>query len=388
MRRRDGSHGSALACTGKVMLWGVAGVAVVLLAGSGCPRLDTPGPQAKLLKVNARQLTTTAVTADIKEPITTGTNLVWCATMPLAWNEMVALTGQKVDFLDDLPDPAALATLNEGAITKTVLDEPSDCATAGVVADGILDQITQTMQERFPEAEPNLPAAEVTKPEDFVAYAYLHKNLLFAKPFERLPEPLSFGGQDVLAFGISGQSRVDLDVLQQVSILDYENADDFVIELKTQSETDQVILAKVQPAATLEDTITAVLARMSGGQRETLREKDILKVPMFNFDITRSYDELAGRWFPAPALSTRFFGRPDVPYKIVSAIQAIRFELNEAGVRLESQTTIHGTMTSLPPQPISLVFDRPFLLMMKLTGAERPYFAMWIENAELLGRAE
>ena len=71
--------------------------------GARTPLLDVPAPQAKLLKANARELNSTLITAAIKEPVTAGTNLVWCATLPLAWNEMVGLTGQKVEFLDGLP---------------------------------------------------------------------------------------------------------------------------------------------------------------------------------------------------------------------------------------------------------------------------------------------
>jgi len=364
---------------------------LLLITGTSCPLLqppNEPGPQAKLLKIDAKDLSATLVTADIDEPITPGTNLIWCATLPLAWNEMVSLTGQKVTFLDELPQPPALATLNEGAITRSVLDEPSYFAQAGVVQDGIVDQILAVMAARFPEVTPNLPDAPMN-PTDFIAYAYLLKNLVFPLPFEKLPQPLDFAGEGVLAFGISGKSRVDPAILQQVSVLDCVSNDDFVIELKTDSETDQVILAKVQPGATLKATVSAVLARTTGDERVALREDDILKIPKFNFDITRSYDEWVGRPFAAPLLSTRFFGRADVPYAIVGAIQLIRFELNEAGVRLESQATIHGgAATSIPPTPISLVFDRPFLLLMKLASADQPYFAMWIDNPELLGRAK
>jgi len=30
------------------------------------------------------------------------------------------------------------------------------------------------------------------------------------------------------------------------------------------------------------------------------------------------------------------------------------------------------------------VFDKPFLIVMKKRGAERPFFVMWVANAELL----
>ncbi len=32
----------------------------------------------------------------------------------------------------------------------------------------------------------------------------------------------------------------------------------------------------------------------------------------------------------------------------------------------------------------NFIFDRPFLIVVKKRGAERPFFVMWVDNAELL----
>ena len=34
--------------------------------------------------------------------------------------------------------------------------------------------------------------------------------------------------------------------------------------------------------------------------------------------------------------------------------------------------------------PVEYIFDKPFLVMLKREGREMPYFAMWVENTELL----
>jgi hypothetical protein len=338
------------------------------------------GRQAKLLTVDAKDLNSTLVTASLREPITAGTNLVWCGTFQLAWNGLMDMVGRDIQFEDMAEQLPAVQALNERLITGDDLDEASYVAMAGFVGDGIVPQIQQAMAAKFPDVTPNLPVQQDDDPRTIVAYAYLFKNLLFAKPFERLTEPLLFDGQEILCFGLSGHSSPDTDLLRQVSILDYLSDDDFVIELKTQSDADQVILAKVQPQATLEETIDQVLTRAAGGQTANLGGDDVLKVPMMNYDLQRSYDEFANHIFLAAN------GVAD-SYFIRDALQTIRFELNEAGVRLKSAAVIIGVPSSLPPTPKHLVFDKPFLLLMKLRAADQPYFAMWIDNPELLGKA-
>jgi hypothetical protein len=356
-------------------------IPLIILAGlGGCLRWNT-GRQARLISVDAQDLSSTLVTADLQEPIVEGTSVIWCGTIQLAWNELLDAVGQDIVFLDMAEQPAVLTSLNQRLITTDDLDEASYVAMAGMLRDGIVDQIQQTMAQKFPDVTPNLPVPEGADPRSIVAYSYLFKNLLFPQPFERLNDPIVFDGQHILCFGLSGDSVPSAELLNQVSILDYQSDDDFVIELKTRNEADQVIMAKVQPQATLKDTIEGVLARSAQDSGEHLNGDDVLKVPMINFDLRRSYDELVGHEFLAAN------GVTD-PYVIEKALQSIRFELNEAGVQLRSEVFIFVGVTSIPPQPRRLIFDKPFLFMMKLRDADLPYFAMWIDNPELLGKAD
>ncbi len=347
---------------------------------AGCLRSDD-GSQAKLISADAEDLTSTLVTASLQEPIVEGMNLIWCATFPLAWNEMLDLIGTEVQFADMAEQPAVVAALNDRLVTGDDLDDESYVAMAGLLQGGIVEEIQQAMAAKFPYVTPYLPVPGNADPQSIVAYSYLFKNLLFPQPFERLDEPLSFDGQEILCFGLSGDSNPSSELLGQVSILDYVSDDDFVIELKTRSEADQVILAKVQPQATLEATIQSVLTREPDPWIERFNSSDVLKVPMVKFDVRRSFNELTNHPFPVVGL--------EYPtYFIETAIQSIRFELNEAGVRLRSEAFGFGIgVVSAPPEPRHLVFDKPFLLMMKLTDADQPYFAMWVDNPELLGKA-
>ena len=111
----------------------------------------------------------------------------------------------------------------------------------------------------------------------------------------------------------------------QVAILDYQNGNDFVIELITKRAEDQVILAKIAPEATLQTTISRVLRRVQGAKPSPMIAGDLLQVPKFNFDILRSFDEIRLRH-----LKVR---NPNVAKDllVLAALQDIRFQMDEAG---------------------------------------------------------
>ena len=45
-----------------------------------------------------------------------------------------------------------------------------------------------------------------------------------------------------------------------------------------------------------------------------------------------------------------------------------------------------GASNEPPPKPRHFVFDRPFLVWLKQRDGDAPYFALWVENAELMER--
>lgn len=71
-------------------------------------------------------------------------------------------------------------------------------------------------------------------------------------------------------------------------------------------------------------------------------------------------------------------------YFIKTAMQDIAFRLDRYGASLKVEVLMYLTAC----RPTDFFFDRPFLLYMQKRGASQPYFAMWIENAELLNKWE
>ena len=175
-----------LAIIALLALLATGGYALKGLGGSHDDAFSKEG----LLVATADQLKSTVITAHLEEPIKPGRNVLWCATFQLAWNEACALIGEDVHLQKD---PPLVAFLNKKTATKNDLDDASYVALAGFVRDGIYARIDAELKRKFKgEATPRYSKPMgATRPQDFVAYSYLFKNLEFPTPFQRLDAPLA-----------------------------------------------------------------------------------------------------------------------------------------------------------------------------------------------------
>ncbi len=321
------------------------------------------------LKATADQLKETFITAHLDAKIETGRNLLWCATFQLAWNELCKLTGGPIE-IDGAPEFAR--SLNARSVEAGDLDAKSFVAMAGKVEDGILEEIARALEEKFEGlASPELlPAPGALPTSWWVTYAYLFKHLPFEFAFTRWNRPAMFGQKSVAAFGIDQyfrRQKAEIKMASQVSIIDFKSNDNFLIELKTRSKDDRLILAKIPPAKTLAATIEVVHARLAEGKRTAMGEMETLWIPVLDFDVLRDYTEIIAR-------DEKETGLP-----IVVARQSIRFRLDETGAVLKSEA-----IGALGARANSYLFNKPFLILLERRDAHNPYFALWVDNAELL----
>jgi hypothetical protein len=331
-----------------------------------------------LLKADVAQLKDTQLVAHPDAPLDPATNVLWCGTMQLAWNEAIGMVGEKLRFANE---PPLVGLLNQEDFTRADLDPASYVAMADFERNQVEDEIRAALQKTFggaasPELIPPVPTNP--GPDDFVAYAYLYKNLSFAHPFAE-NDPIQFGDVPVQNFGfVKNSSQLSDDVFKQVLIYDYKSADDFVITLKTKSPQDELILAKVAPGSTLAATIDAVLKRIAANKPESAVKSDAMVIPKLNFDLRKNFHELEGLTLE-PGATAKIKTR----LTLTKAQQLVRFQLNEKGAILKSEAAL--TMKALAIMPShQLIFDRPFLILMKQTDSTKPYFALWVGNASLL----
>jgi hypothetical protein len=122
------------------------------------------------------------------------------------------------------------------------------------------------------------------------------------------------------------------------------------------------------------------MKRIAAGQPNPFHGNDEFLAPVIDFHILRSYKELLGKTFVAAN---------DGNFRAIdAALQDTRFRLNESGALLISQALIQPGGTGRPVKPRVFCFDQPFLVLMLRKDAKTPYFALWIDNAELLTPVE
>jgi hypothetical protein len=330
----------------------------------------------------ADELKGTIVSPCLEAEIPKGTNVLWSGTFQLVWNELCDLTGGEIHFVKDPPE---ISALNKRAFTTNGIDPGSYVALAGFVRDDIYKRIPTVVEERLgarfsPRLIPQRPAN--ARPQDIAAYACLAKQLNFAIPFEQLDQGLTFKGVAVRSFGVKEFKAECLGMYPQIQILDYRSPDDFIVELKTDSDGDRLMLAKIKREPTLSDTISEVSNRIRNKEGEPASTNDVLNVPRIKFDITREYAEFVGE------LLTPGQTKTPKDLSVLSAAQNTRFEMNEKGAQLASEAEVSlgcAKKESIVPAHV-MIFDKPFLITLSRRDSEVPYFAFWAENAELMIR--
>ncbi len=327
-------------------------------------------------RVDSSELSRTVITSYLREAIPAQKNLLYCSTFQIAWDRLCDdVIGGPLRLNGD---PAAAAMLNERLTGENDIRAGCYLAMAGYNRDDIVGKIVNAMKERFGE-KPGLDL-RLENPDDILAYAFLLKDLKFDREFESLDTPLMFDGSvPVRAFGIKefAFSEDHRKLSGQLDILDYQSDDDFIIRLKSVSPEDEIILAKIAPLSSLLETVEYVSLRTGDNVPSSIRKGERLNIPKLDFDILHFFKDLMGRQF----LNSGF-----EKYSISQAVQSVRFRLNEKGALLRSEAAIIApTMVPVdPPRIRNFVFNKPFLVILKEKGAKYPYFALWVDNAELL----
>ena len=350
-------------------------IAAVILLLAVCGTVGCGRKPEKILRADSKDLKHTIITAHLEEKIVPGKNLIYCSTFQLAWNELRDKIHKEDIRLAD--EPPMVKILNKKLFSKDDLSEDCYLAMAGFRRQGIVDEINEALKTKFGEEAPTVAGKDVGRAV-IVAYAFLFKNLKFETPFMTCRKPLVFRSASrrskVRAFGTEDAwppKHVPSEFRRQVEILDYDYATgDFAIGLTTESPNDEIVLAVIQPAGTILETVQSVQKKIQGERPEFMGVMDILQIPKLDFDITHSYSQLLGKFLLNEGFTEMFIG---------TARQDIRFRLNEKGAMLESEATITEVSDSR-----RLVFDRPFLLYLKEKQAKYPYLAIWVDNPEIL----
>ena len=364
---------------------------------------DPPPEEPKVAVVQPERMHTgdlqkTAVVATLDSPLPPHKNVIWCATFQMAWDKLKDdIIGEPI-LLSGAEEVAD--KLNNSAFLPSNLEGQSYYATAGFLGQGIIKAIQSEMDRRFPD-EPRpafdgwyrqLPASTI------IAYAYLNVDVGFEHPFYVNNREFTFQDSQAIHTEVTSFRALNKSpsadvrpVREQVDVLCYRSGDtrrsaEFAVDLCKHTTPYQVVLARVPCGKTLRETLTKVEEGIATFAQHPdyealrkLRPIDRLTIPDVLYSLTHDFEELLGKHLINPHWQSYF---------IAEARQKIDFALSRTGVILKSEARI-----ALPParrdeqinKPRHFYFDRPFLIYVRKRGANaRPFFVMWVDNAELM----
>ena len=302
----------------------------------------------------------------------TDTNKVWCGTFNLVWNDfMNDVIGRKIEFEDG---PSELADeLNKQSFTANELNPNSYFKTHGVATFDLKSQIENGIKQKFNENSQLIDRIDWNDSNGYVLYAMLKKEFNFLEPFSTAIVSLKFNNSEtrVKCFGVDSSNNPIAS--KNVEVLFYNSEDDFAIKLKTK-EGEEVILYKTTGEnKTFEENYQEIKKQQSNYSGKTTFEKDdMLRIPFIKVDDEINYDELCGKEIK------------NSKYYIKQALQTIDFELNNVGGSVKSEAVIDATTKALTENARKMIFDSDFILYLKEENKEQPYFALKVDNTDVL----
>jgi hypothetical protein len=291
----------------------------------------------------------------LEHKISNDKNSVYCATLLFAWDEIRKQINSPLTISDEYFD---LKLLNKSTSFENVL-KSNEYEVEGAV-DG--DIIT--------------------------ARAEFNKALPFELKLQSFKKKLIFEGQKVSSFGVNGYDNYEQ--LKIVKIIYYKNDNNFIIKLLPKDKEHEIILFKTDQSFNSIAEMTTEIEKLTKiGKTEIKNEKinwkyfyneeDVVVIPKFNFNIETNYSTLEGKKFNANKQE----------FQIERAWQRTAFILDESGAEIESEAEIEVAIEEMEeeyeiPKPKKMIFDKPFLILLKRTDAKNPYFGLWTTNTELM----
>ncbi len=339
--------------------------------------LNTTASGAQDKAVDSKKMKSTIITPQLESEIQPGKNLIFCNTFQLAWNQLTDnIIKGDLHMVKESPVVNILNKMRKIITTKDLSDKYY-LAMAGYGRDNIVSKINKAMQKKFGKEAWLLD--EKLNPDDILAFAFLMKNLKFKAQFDDSQRGMRFNNSDVVkSFGIqkfTPKNEKMEELSRQVDILHYnKESKEYIVRLISESPDDELILARVEPGKNLWDTVKKVDDTIKASSPEKLQNNDILQIPEIDFFIEHSYVEL---------LSRHFTNKGFRDYFISKAMQVTKFKLDKTGATLKSKAVIVATRSIARGMKV-MVFDKPFMLILREKKSKNPYFVVWVDNPEIL----
>ena len=294
---------------------------------------------------------------------------VWVGTFQLVWNDFIdKYIRIPIKFREGTP--LIVHELNQKLFTTSSLSEKNYYKYLGHITNNTKKNINKSIKKKFNEKSDILDNLDLTPGSDrFLIYAMLKKDFEFINEFDKLGE-FPFGKNKTSEyFGVT--KNTDDIVKKGVKVLFYNNPNDFAVLLNTKDK-DEVYLYKNGSNKDFLSLYKDLRLKTSGFKGEKiLGADDELKIPNIKLDVTKTFDELTNKRI----MSTNIM--------ISEAIETIKFNMDNKGVKLKSEAAMTFVTTALNPNkanPRLFYLDDTFVIFLKEKDKKSPYFALRVND--------
>ncbi len=282
-------------------------------------------------------------------------NNLWVGTLDLAWKDLEEKIGlNKIELEGEMPQIAN--DLNESTFSKEMLN-PNDYKIN----------------------------VERTVTNGYKIDATLNKELNFLESFDNFNDyKWTFGNSEeyIKYFGINNASLEKMN--KNVEILFYNKlnngsllSDDMAIKLKTK-EGDEIILYRTDDKKSFDEYYEDIKAKTKNYKGRTeFSEDDELRVPYVKVNGMINYNQLYDKKI-----------KNSKGLYIYDVIQNVNFNLNEKGCNLSSKATMVTEYMGIGQDTKYCYFQDTFIIFMKEANSDKPYFALKVDNNDILEKIE
>lgn len=282
-------------------------------------------------------------------------NNLWVGTLDLAWKDLEEKIGlNKIELEGKMPQIAN--DLNESTFSKEMLN-PNDYKIN----------------------------VERTVTNGYKIDATLNKELNFLESFDNFSDyKWTFGNSEeyIKYFGINNASPEEMN--KNVKILFYNKlnngsllSNDMAIKLKTK-EGDEIILYRTDDKKSFDEYYEDIKAKTKNYKGRTeFSEDDELRVPYVKVNGMINYNQLYDKKI-----------KNSKGLYIYGVIQNVNFYLNERGCNLSSKATMVTEYMGIGQDTKYCYFQDTFIIFMKEKNSDKPYFALKVDNNDILEKIE
>lgn len=399
---------------GKIV-WNIIVTILVIVAIVGDVNMVNASQQ-EIIKPEpiTEEITEKTAKTTVRSGFSVSQNDSWTPTFQLCWNEFIKLVDRNntIEFVDD--NPPLADELNKQKFTKEDLNDNSYYIKVGKMTLNLKKEIEKGIWDKFNEKSDILNKFKFENVSDnetnkYFIYSMLIKNFPFKYAFTDI-ESKYFGTDKTTKykfFGLDSENRIKSKQLMQLSNIFYANDDDFAFKLYNEDNSEEMIFYLTDSITSFDEIYKEIIEKSK--QENEYKQKrldeiilknpekyknneiivaynEFLQVPYLHIDEMLNYNkELANK-----EIKAKDYEKNSNYWKIEQTAQTIKFDLNNKGAKLKSESALSSVLGAryIPAIKIYLenyyYLDRPFVIFLKETNKDKPYFAARVKDGKYL----